>query len=359
MKIKHVICMLNGSDRVWILFGKKKSGEASPSELQELERLLREMSLTDHATEVVDQLWQAKLYPNLPADPDEALWDRIEHRISPPLARRVRMRAFRIGIAVALAGLLGLSLFLFNRQAAPPTDAAKAAGNQFSTPSGSKSKVQLPDGTEVWLNAESKLSMGNGIFGAETREVFLSGEAFFDVVKNDKVPFVIHTGIIDITVRGTAFNVKAYPGAKTIETSLVRGRIEITTRLDPDRKIILKPNEKIIIPTDTSAATAAQETGTATSSVYEITALHKGRSGVLPETVWLNPRLEFDDEAFSDLAPKIEEWFNIRIRFTGNATRDKHFSGIIEKETLPETLKAMQLSYPFTYSLKGKELIIY
>lgn len=350
--------MLNGSDRVWILFGKKKSGEASPAELQELEHLLREQGLTDHATEVVDQLWQAKLAPNLPAVADEALWTRIEKRISPLPARRVRTGVVRIGIAAAMAGLLGLSVLLFYKPAAR-LSAAKASGNQFSTPSGSKSKVQLPDGTQVWLNAESKLSMGNGIFGAETREVILSGEAFFDVAKNEKVPFIIHTGIIDITVRGTAFNVKAYPGAKTIETSLVRGRIEITTRLDPDRKIILKPNEKIIIPTDTSRTTTALDPGTGTSSVYEITALHKGRSGVLPETVWLDARLEFDDEAFSELAPKIEEWFNIRIRFAGNATRDKHFSGIIEKETLPETLKAMQLSYPFTYSLKGKELTIY
>ena len=348
--------MFLGSDRVWILLGKKKSGEANPAELRELETLLQEQGLTDHATEVIDQLWAARLIPNQSSAPGDEVWTTIEKRIAPPPVKPISHFAFRIAVAAACIGILGLSLFFVNKLFLQPHDAVAAAGNQFSTPAGSKSKVQLPDGTQVWLNADSKLSMGNGVFGAEKREVFLTGEAFFDVVKNEKVPFVIHTIAIDITVRGTAFNVKAYPGSKTIETALVRGRIEITTHQDPDRKIILKPNEKIIIPTDTPAVGGRPYA--ATSSVYEITALHKGKSGVLPETVWLQPKLEFDDEAFSELAPKMEEWFNIRIRFAGGATRDKHFSGVIEKESLPETLKAMQLSYPFTWTLKGKDLTI-
>jgi ferric-dicitrate binding protein FerR (iron transport regulator) len=215
--------------------------------------------------------------------------------------------------------------------------------------------LELPDGTQVWLNGNSKLTMCDGPAGSNSREVYLSGEAFFDVAKNDKIPFRIHAGVIDITVLGTAFNVKAYPGEKNVETALVRGLIEITTHHDPDRKIILKPNEKIIIPTDTGAS-VGREVQPVASSIYAITALHPGK--LLPDTVWMQRKLEFDNEPFWELAPKMEVWFDIRIRFGNESIRNKRFSGVIEKETLEETLKDMRLSAPFTYTIKGNELLI-
>jgi len=196
--------------------------------------------------------------------------------------------------------------------------------------------------------------VSNERFGSTTREVYLSGEAFFDVAKNDKAPFIIHTGSIDITVLGTAFNVKAYPGEKNVETALVRGLIAITTHNDPDRKIILKPNEKITIPNDTAVAL----TPTIAPAVYAITALNTGKAGIVPETVWMQRKLEFDDEPFAELAPKMEAWFDIKIRFGNETIKNKHFSGVIEKETLEETLKDMRLSTPFSYTLKGNDLLI-
>ena len=355
--------MFIDSDRVWILLGKKKSGEATDAELQELERLMRERQLSSQASEVIDHLWESTLVANPESRPEPELWDHIEHQISVPAGGRLfRMPLARWIAAACFVGLAGTTVwFIHNERSASSNPSNAGTGNQFATQAGSKSKLELPDGTQVWLNGNSKLSFGNIGFGTQTREVFLSGEAFFDVVRNEKVPFVIHTGIIDITVKGTAFNVKAYPGEKTIETALVRGLIEITTRHDPDRKIIVKPNEKITIPTDTAFFTSRNDHNpqAASPSVYAITALHKTKAGILPETVWMQTKLEFDDEAFGDLAPKMEEWYNIRIRFSGDAIRQKHFSGLIEKETLQETLKAMQLSFPFTYKMNGNELTVY
>ena len=85
--------------------------------------------------------------------------------------------------------------------------------NEVSTQPGSKSKIQLPDGSTVWLNAGSKLTYTKD-FGKEIREVTLIGEAFFDVTKMKEKPFIIHTSSINIKVLGTAFNVKAYPEDK-------------------------------------------------------------------------------------------------------------------------------------------------
>ena len=87
----------------------------------------------------------------------------------------------------------------------------------------------------------------DSLYGNNLREVTLSGEAYFDVVKNPKKPFIIHTGKINIKVLGTIFNVKSYPGEKTIETSLIKGSIEVSFPSTPSKKIILKPNQKLVI----------------------------------------------------------------------------------------------------------------
>ncbi len=351
--------MFTDADRVWVLLGKKKSGEASLPELRELAALLEADGIT---SQVIDELWDARMQQVNEPDMGAAGWNRILRKINSAGSDKIIYRSDRSRWLIAacffiLAGCFTAYYFqpVYKERQAQLLPAKR--DNQFVTQAGSKSTLQLPDGTRVWLNANSQLSYGHEAFGVQLREIYLSGEAFFDVVKNEKVPFLVHSGPVTITVMGTAFNVKAYPGEKTVETSLVRGLIEITTRHDPERKIIVKPDEKIVIPVDESTAEAGKSQ-TPSRAVYFITALQRGRSNVLPETVWLQSKLEFDDEPFSELGPKMQEWFNISIVFADEEIRAKRFTGMIEKETLKETLKAMQLSYPFTYELKGTQLTI-
>src|SRR2546423_14261851 len=103
---------------------------------------------------------------------------------------------------------------------------------------GSRSKLVLPDGSTVWLNAGSKLTY-NKDFGNNIREVSLVGEAFFDVMHIPDVPFVIETPTAVVKVLGTSFNVKAYPNETTTETSVIRGRVEISPRQRPGEKFVL------------------------------------------------------------------------------------------------------------------------
>ena len=353
---------MDSTDRVWILLAKKKAGEASAAELNELGRLMEQNDLRGHASEVIDKVWEAPLTAEPEMMPTAKVWDKLAKATSQPGANRhwigtgVRWIAgarWMAAASVVVVVVAGAVVFGGRKKVKEVVVAEKP--NQYTTQPGSKSKLELPDGTQVWLNGNSKLTVCDGPAGSNPREVYLSGEAFFDVAKNDKLPFRIHTGSIDITVLGTAFNVKAYPGEKNVETSLVRGMIEITTHHDPDRKIILKPNEKIIIPTD-AVAPVGREPQPAAASIYAITALHPGK--LLADTVWMQRKLEFDNEPFGELAPKMEVWFDIRIRFGNESVKNKRFSGVIEKESLEETLKDMRLSAPFTYTIKGNELLI-
>ncbi|NDF46439.1 MAG: hypothetical protein EB125_12360, partial [Betaproteobacteria bacterium] len=118
--------------------------------------------------------------------------------------------------------------------------------NQVSTRPASKTKLTLPDGSKVWLNASSKLTYGNG-FGEKHREIWLEGEGYFDVARNPDKPFIIHTSVLDVKVLGTRFNLKAYPDEATTETSLLHGSVEVVLHKQPGKVIRLVPNQKLVV----------------------------------------------------------------------------------------------------------------
>jgi len=200
-------------DRIWLLLGKKKTGEASAEELQELQYLLSTMDNHGYAHEIIDKIWISPL-SSLPEIelPDES-WRKIENEIKPksnkiiylPFAKHRRWIA-----AAAIVIIVGVSS-IFYLQSGRDNSLAGPSGkkiNHILTQPGSKSKIELPDGTQVWLNGNSQLAYGSN-FGVQSRDVTLSGEAFFDVVTStsprtgEKIPFIIHTGTITITVKGT------------------------------------------------------------------------------------------------------------------------------------------------------------
>ena len=113
----------------------------------------------------------------------------------------------------------------------------------LSAENGSRTRTILPDGSTVWVNAGSHISFDND-FKGQTREVTLNGEAYFDVVKNPKQPFIVHVSGYDIRVLGTAFNVKSYPGDKTIETTLLRGLVQVTKQGETKRPLFFASKSK-------------------------------------------------------------------------------------------------------------------
>lgn len=349
-------------ERLWILLVKKKCGEATTAELSELEILLSNENSNRYSKEIIDRLWEKPLASLPEIDMNENSWNRIQRKINYPSGKLIWFNKLsKKWIAAASIILVcGASLLLLQNksQQAQNELVSPKSFNAISTRPSSKTKIQLPDGTQVWLNANSQIVYNTENFGTKEREVNLTGEAFFDVVHNADVPFIIHAENVNITVKGTAFNVKAYPKQKNIETTLIRGLIEITTTQDPERKIIVKPNEKIIIPFEPIMEAKNVKPDSSENSLYTISRLQKNEKQVLSETVWMKDKLEFDNETFNDLTPQFESWFSVNIHFGDETIKQKRFSGVIEKETLQQTLGAMQLSIPFTWSVKGNEVWI-
>jgi ferric-dicitrate binding protein FerR (iron transport regulator) len=241
-----------------------------------------------------------------------------------------------------------------------------AEKSEVSTKYGSKTKLVLPDGTQVWLNSGTKLSYTKA-YGNRLREVSLSGEAYFDVVKNPERPFVIHTSKINIKVLGTAFNVKSYPGEKKTETSLVRGSIEVTFNSRPSEKIILKPNEKLIVSNEEEPEPVKPAKNNLIPNIVvhqqePIIAIshltYEPKDSTVIETSWMENKLIFRSESFEDLALRMERWYGISIRFGDEAVKKKKLNGTFENENIEQALQALQLIVPFKYIINKKEILI-
>ncbi|MGG9962659.1 FecR family protein [Ferruginibacter sp. SUN106] len=366
-------------DRIWTLMSRKLSGEATQAELIELDDLVKIHPDTDIPVQYIHEFW------SIPAESDEEFLEATFHLHS----ERLKEKGFDLEINKHETGSLNLDMPVESKSkkrllwasAAVVITAAilvftlfpgakntysqeKVAQSEVSTKNGSRTKIQLPDGTSVWLNSSSKLVYDNEHFGTGIREVSLTGEAYFDVVKNPNKPFVIHTAKMDIKVLGTAFNVKCYPGEKTTETSLIRGSVEVTLK-DRQEKIIMKPNEKLILNNEDVRPVKKLLSSTKQANEVEKVkpiielghlTLYPKDSSIVVEKGWVDGRLIFSDERLEDIAKKMERWYGVTIVITNEKLKKELLTGSFEKETFSQALNALQLTTAFNYKI-NKDVI--
>jgi ferric-dicitrate binding protein FerR (iron transport regulator) len=244
---------------------------------------------------------------------------------------------------------------------------AEQAISSVVTKNGNRTKIVLPDGSQVWLNAGSNLDYNNSVFNKDLREVTLNGEAYFDVTKNADKPFIIHTKKMDVKVIGTVFNVRSYNDEKTAEASLIRGSIEVTLKDRKDEKITLKPNEKISIATQETAAALSKPGQTQpvknTGSIPQILVKELKTStryeNIIPEIAWTQNKLFFEDESLENIAPMMERWFGKKVLISNALLKNLHYYGNFENETMEEVLSALKLSKPFNFKIEPDAVVIY
>lgn len=211
----------------------------------------------------------------------------------------------------------------------------------------------LTDGTLIILGKGSSIELHKR-FNSHEREVWLKGEAFFDVKHDASRPFTVYTAFDDIRVLGTTFNVKAYPDAKSMETSLIKGSVQVNSRQYAGYSVVLKPNQKLISSIATDLV--ADNNPKAHYSILPIQPEGKRQSP--PELEWLKNRLDIDNQPLSVIAAKLENWYGIEIIITDENVKKYRYSGVFENETILKTLEALQLSYPFTFKVEQDRILI-
>ncbi|MDB5277402.1 MAG: FecR family protein [Ferruginibacter sp.] len=274
------------------------------------------------------------------------------------VADKKRRNIFRLAIKVAAVVFIITGLFIargyFNKNTAGDIQTYAAAYGERKT-------IQLPDGSSVAINSGSTVRI-NQHFGLESRDVYLQGEAFFEVKHNAKIPFIVHTAAMEVKALGTAFNVKAYQNELFTETALIRGLVEVTLIEENNLKLVLHPNEKIKWKTIHIDSTKASEsTVLSTSNIMEADSLRKKivatNDGIIKEIAWKADKLIFFDEEFDEIARLLERWYNVKINFEDDALRNYHFSGVFEKEDLITVLNFLKESRHFNYTIKDDTIV--
>ncbi|HVU55558.1 MAG TPA: FecR domain-containing protein [Puia sp.] len=350
-------------NRFWELLARVKSGEATPEEQLELSQHLSASPEDIDLVKQLDAYWELPMPAASAPSTNEitTAWDSVRSKIisqQPPVelpARGIRVRRmirYASAIAAVLITTAGICLWNVLKMPPPPSALQK---NIVSTKNGSRSKIELPDGTQVWLNVGSRINYDEN-YGKENRELTLTGEAYFDVAHNANTPFILHTGKMDVKVLGTVFNVKAYPGDVTTEAALIKGSIEVTFPGRPHDKLILKPHDKISIVNKEVTAVDTPVTrhtyaGNKTIPAIMVSSVqYEPDSSAIIETAWaVNNRLIFRSKTFEELARDIERWFNVTVRVEDSSILSKKFTGTFSNESISDALYALSLSYPFHY----------
>lgn len=188
------------------------------------------------------------------------------------------------------------------------TEQTAAQFNELRVPRGGEYKLVLADGTQVWVNAESRLRFPVNFNGAATREVYLEGgEAYFQVSKNKDVPFIVHSSNMSIKVLGTSFNLNTY--SKTIKTTLVEGHVQINAG---SKSLDLLPNQQAIFNPQSSN-------------------LSKENVDVEADVAWKDGWMIFQSSELKDVMEQLGRWYDYNIVFESEKLKQVHFGGKLKK----------------------------
>ncbi|MBK6938333.1 MAG: FecR family protein [Chitinophagaceae bacterium] len=361
-------------DRILTLITRKLMGEATSSELEELSLLIADNPSYEILIQSLTHIWNTS-----PARDEDFLeatflahidrmkkngcdFDTYEQEIE---AKRPWYSSRKLLVPVFSLLAVVAAFFFWPRQASvntPVIIAEKEIKNEISTRNGNRTRIQLLDGSTVWLNAGSKLDYGKD-FGGAKREVYLTGEAFFDVAKNPEKPFIIHTNAIDVKVIGTQFNVRCYPTDKMVETSLIKGSVEVLVK-NRGEKWVLRPNEKLLVE-NISYQPLKKERNVAEPvrarkvfvAIKPLT--YQNNDSVSVEAAWVKNWLSFKDESFAEVAQKMERWFDVEFEFRNESVKELSMYGTFTSESLQQALEALEFSFGFKYAIQGKKVIIY
>ncbi|HUN01527.1 MAG TPA: FecR family protein [Niabella sp.] len=343
-------------DKLAILISRKLSGEATEEEIRELEDWLKNHPQDQYFSAVLNEYWQGHTQISIDTNEKNIHFEQIlklaETEATDTNKYLKKFKIIRLkylwpaaSIVFIIVGfLLWSSMFSLRKT------------NEVAVAKGAKTQIILPDGSKVWLNSASKLRYSKN-FNTKSREVTLEGEGFFDVIRDSARPFIVHTRAIDIHVLGTSFNVKDYGSDKAIETTLIKGLIEIVNKSDTHpSKIILHPKEKLIF----NKVIESQKKENFSKSDYHIVSLPKTKPDTaINETSWIHNRLVFEGDTFRELAKKMERWYNVEIIFYNEKTANFRLRGVFEDESLDQAMKGLQMIAPFSFKVNGNKIEIY
>lgn len=294
-------------------------------------------------------------------------WDILSHRIHPKnkVQKLITRWANIAAIFVVAFGTSYFTIRFFERE--NKTQAVAAAWIINEAPMGNMSKVTLPDGSEIWLNAGSKIKYATN-FNVDDRYINLKGEAYFHVSTNKEKPFTVNASGIEVKATGTRFNVKAYDEEEIIETTLEEGIISvINTTNEKRQEVILKPNEKITVYKK-SARTLNQDQKVLQPNINDdfkntpiaILKIELASNVETPVyTSWKDNEWIIQNEKLESLAIKLGRRYDVSIQLIDDHVKNYSYTGTLKDETLEQVLEVISQTSPIKYKLEKKQVSLW
>lgn len=320
----------------WHLIIKYFQKQTTTEELTELEKWLKEDNENQKILNEIFNVYSVATIIPAPFTPDKKkAWQKIDRQITKhtTLAKQFFGKFKYTAAAIAIL-LIGFStLWLINDFR---TNQFLLQQTEIITPLGQKTMVVLPDSSLVWLNSGSSLKY-KGNFNIEGREVVLKGEAYFEVKKDKSKRFRVKTGILNVDVYGTAFNIKNYENDDIQEITVTNGKVgifekgkEIRKLIRGDQALLNKKTNKIIFTKNTPEVVSA----------------------------WKNNELIFNDTPLEEVIKYLERWYGVKITID-NTMKGKHsYTFKVKTESFREMLEMMKVMTPLEYEINGKNIKI-
>lgn len=207
-------------------------------------------------------------------------------------------------------------------------------------PLGSKTKLTLPDGSTVWLNAGSKMVYSQG-FGVSDRRLAFQGEGYFEVEKNDEMPFLVQTHDVNVTVVGTKFNFRNYPEDEEAVVELLEGKVALENQLKGEVVRYLSPNEKMVLHKATGE--------------MDITS-----AKVKEATLWTENILLFDEDLLPDIVRELERSYHVQIEIDNEDLKQTRFYGQFNQleQNIYDVLDMLSETGKLKYHEEGKVIYL-
>ena len=284
-----------------------------------------------------------ELWEGSPSNITERTWERladIQERITGSEKNQLRKRwIVRIGKYAAAVAILLLTV-VSTRYLTRSVEFVSPRMAEFYVPYGDQQQLVLPDGSVVWVNAGSILIYPSA-FTADTRTVYLSGEACFDVAKNPGCPFIVSTQHLDVQALGTIFSINAYPGATETTATLEEGSVQVAIKSAELPASVLKPNEQLIYSHLTHAVT--------------INTVDAGQV-----SAWKDGYLIFKNASFEELTAALERKYNVTINYNAEKYKGRtYYVKFNPDESIEDALLILKhLIEDFRYRITGKTISI-
>ncbi|GAA3564037.1 FecR family protein [Snuella lapsa] len=218
----------------------------------------------------------------------------------------------------------------------------KLTYNTLTVPYGRRFNVILSDGTHIYLNAGSSLRYPVRFIKGSNREIFLDGEAYFNVTKDSKHPFIVNSNELNIRVLGTQFNVSSYPEDDNVNTVLVEGSVSLYNK----DEVYSAPTSSLLEPGHIAAWNKSNKE------------LRISETNIAQHTAWIEGRLILNEIRFNDILKKLERQYDVTFVNNYQALEDRYFTARFDIEDIFQVMKSLSEAASFAYKIEEKEIII-